>query len=97
MTGRLSKRLARIEAEAQARETQRRRGEIDGALLEAFRDLWARRGYDYVPTLGEVDEALPAHAAAGPVELRELSDDELSALELVLKNWQARGWLPCED
>jgi hypothetical protein len=29
--------------------------------------------------------------------LRELSDDELSALELVLKNWQARGWLPCED
>ena len=97
MTGRLSRRLSRIEAEAQARETQRRRGEIDGALLEAFRDLWARRGYDYVPTLGEVDEALPAHAAAGPVRLCELTVDELRALVLVLQTWEARGWMPCED
>ncbi len=98
MTGRLSKRLAKIEAAAQAREKERRRDEIDGALLAVFRNLWALYGYDHVPTMAEVDAALPAHAAAaGPVELRELSDDELSALELVLKNWQARGWLPCED
>jgi len=41
MTGRLSKRLAKIEAAAQAREKERRRDEIDGALLAVFRNLWA--------------------------------------------------------
>jgi len=98
MTGRLSKRLARIEAAAQAREKERRRDEIDGALLAAFRDLWARHGYDYVPTMAEVDAALPIYAGAvEPVSLRDLTDDELEAMLLVLKTWEERGWLPCED
>jgi hypothetical protein len=93
----LAKRLARIEAEAQARENERRRDEIDGALLAVFRNLWALYGYDHVPTMAEVDAALPAYAAAaGPVKLRELTDDELTALVLALKTWQARGWIPCE-
>ena len=98
MTGRLSKRLARIEAAAQAREKERRRDEIDGALLAVFRNLWALYGYDHVPTMAEVDAALPAHAAAaGPVRLCELTVDELRALVLVLQTWEARGWMPCED
>lgn len=94
----LAKRLARIEAEAQARENERRRDEIDGALLAVFRNLWALYGYDHVPTMAEVDAALPAHAAAaGPVRLCELTVDELRALVLVLQTWEARGWMPCED
>lgn len=98
MTGRLSKRLERIEAAAQARENERRRDEIDGALLAVFRDLWARHGYDYVPTMAEVDAVLPTYAGAvEPVKLRELTDDELEAMILVLKTWEERGWLPRDD
>jgi hypothetical protein len=88
MTGRLSRRLSRIEAEAQARES--RRGEIDGALLAALRGLWARHGYEYVPTIAEIDGALLAYET-GPVRLRELLDEELRALILIRTAFQAGG------
>ena len=97
MTGRLSRRLSRIEAEARTLASERRRGMIGGPTLAAMRDLWAQHGYDYVPNPTEAAEAARGHFGADDVAIRDLPDDELRALVLVLKTWQARGWMPCED
>lgn len=88
----LAKRLARIEAEAQARENERRRGEIDGPLVAALRDLWAREGYDYVPDPVELAEAARAlWAMAEPVDLEDLTAEEREAVNRLAEAWEKNG------
>lgn len=83
ITVRLKQRVKRLEAQAEASKSPE--AVLPGPLTAALRDIWAREGYGYVPTLEEIDEEKWLHMVE-PVLLRDLTDDELRALDLLLES-----------